>query len=122
MCNFRKGNYLWNKNNHTIVCCDSTNKNVFSNGVQVAFPILLNEEVLEILGFKTNNNCGYEDCNGHIIELFGTSLSRNVLKYKNVEIKYIHELQDVFEDNGGELNVNETSLANYLKKTIHDED
>ena len=111
MCEYKNGNYLWDSSNKTIIVYQPE---IFVDGIGLAHPIRLNEDILELLGFNSRN-AGYEDDKNHFIEIRG-NCPESLLWFEGSPVTYLHELQNEFSNIGDCLNVDEKKLQNLLKK------
>lgn len=112
MCKYNNGNYLWDSTNEVLIKIGESN--TYVDGVNTTFPIPLNEDILELLGFNARN-AGYEDDKNHFIEIRGAS-PESLLWFNGLPVKNLHELQNEFSNIGDSLIVDETKLQELLEK------
>lgn len=110
--------YLWNSTNNQLVKYQ-TNGSVLIGSVpsttyvQVAFPIPLNEDVLEAIGFLRNDNAEYAN-GSYVIKTNGTN-PESILQIEGTPIRYLSDIQNFCRTKGNELYIDETKLADACK-------
>lgn len=113
-----EGNYLWDSWNQRLIKYDNNNSIVLGNisnsqNCNVAFPIPLNEDVLEALDFVSNNNAGYS--NGSIvIKIDGTNLN-SILVLNGIPVLYVSDIQNYCMNNKLKLKITESKLETACK-------
>lgn len=115
---FRDGNYLWDWDNKCLIRYNDDSsvivKGNASSKTNTAFPIAVNEDILDLLGFKSNHNGGYIlGCNEIIFD--GCAPYGNPYKLKDKPVRYLNDIQNICEDNGITLNIDEVKLYYLLK-------
>lgn len=115
MCNYREGNFLWDKNNQVLVCSKLGTNNGINEDVRTAFPIRLTYNLLNKLWGPINGNKLF--INGILVETFNDNV-QIIIGVQAVRIQYLHELQDYFADNGNVLNIDVNILKQYCESNI----
>lgn len=82
--------------------------------VQVAFPIPLNEGVLEAIGFLPNNNAEYAN-GSYVIRTNGTN-PESILRIEGTPIRYLSDIQNFCRSKGEELFIDELRLKDACLK------
>lgn len=114
--------YLWNSERGQLVKYNSASSTVVigsispDTSVNVAFPIQLNEDVLEAIGFNANGNAKYSNGN-YVINIDGKN-PESILQIDGNPIRYVSDLQNFCRLKGEELNIDEEKLSEACTKTI----
>lgn len=95
--------YLWNNTNNQLVIYHANGSVLIGSVpsttcVQVAFPIPLNEDVLEAIGFLPNNNAEYAN-GSYVIRTNGTN-PESILQIEGTPIRYLSDIQNFCRSKG----------------------
>lgn len=115
---FQKGNYFYDKDNDNLIRYkEDVIQNTLTNPNQtsVATPISLNEDILkDALGFQDDGKGGYVK-GGIQIDLNGTS-PISILSCFGKPIIFLNDLQNVCQENGENLQIDDQKLRQVLNK------
>lgn len=106
--------YLWDGTNNQLIQYKAEGSvaigtSSFNSGVKVAFPIPLNEEVLEAIGFISNSKAEYVNEN-FVVKIDGTNPT-SILQIEGTPIQYVSDIQNFCRNKGTELNIDKNKLA-----------
>lgn len=117
MFNIEDNDYLWNiESNQLVKYKDGGSLAIGCNSsVQVAYPIPLNEDVLEAIGFKSNGNAEYVYGERRFVVKMDCAKPGSILQIDGNPIRYVSDLQNFCRTKGNELYIDETKLADACK-------
>ena len=111
---FREGNYFWDKQNHRLIKYGEVCPCGYQTGTSLAFPIPINEELLEIIGFTNNNGqYVYVDDPKISIKIDGINLY-GILTLFGKTVVFLNDIQNAFEDEKHFLLIDENKLKGFL--------
>ena len=82
--------------------------NIPNTGVCVAFPISLNEDVLEAIGFKSNGNAQY--VNGDYVINIDCTNPYSILQFEGKPVLFVSDIQNECRKKGYPLDIDKNSL------------
>ena len=115
------GDYLWDSVNKKLIKYSTIGSVVIgavpnSYSINVAFPIVLNEDVLNAIGFHCNGKAGYDDNNGNTIMIDGTC-KESILVLQGKPVRYVSDVQNICRLNGTPPSIDENCLSNACNRT-----
>lgn len=114
---FRVGNYFWDKQNRRLIKYGDVYSVDGQEGLHVAFPIPIDEGLLELIGFTNNNGeYIYKGQSEISIKIDGMN-PYGVLTLFGKTIVFLNDIQNAFEDYNRPLNIDEKVLENMLTKS-----
>lgn len=111
--------YLWDNTNKRLVKYSSNTPELVLGTIpanlpcSTAFPINLNEDVLEAIGFQVKNNAEYQ-CGNNIIKIDGTN-PKSILVFEGKPVLFVSDIQNICRKKREELEIDETKLSNACK-------
>ena len=118
--NIENDDYLWDRNNQQLIKYNEKGSVVIGYirnfNVSVASPIPLNEDILDAIGFPTNNNAGYT--NGEITINIDGCNPKGILVCEGETVHYVSDIQNICRQKGIELQIDESKLEEACKLRI----
>lgn len=106
------GDYLYDSSHQCLVEFKNDGSVVIGNipnaGVCVAFPISLNEDVLEAIGFSSNENGEYK--NGNLVIKIECTNPYSILQFEGEPVLFVSDIQNVCRKKGYPLKIDKISL------------
>lgn len=116
---FKMGNYFWDKDNDSLVRYGNLPSNKTIGTVNVAFPIMLTDNLLFLLNFtKQNGQTSFVNKNYPNIFVDSANFIGYFVNDENHPVVFLNDLQNELKKLGSELIIDETNLENYCKNSI----